>query len=107
MGATKASGTRAPKRAGLLGGEGVEHKPCPDKEISKALRPATAVRDVSAKLRMAGDPIRLNVLLLLAEGERGVGELCAVLRQSQPAISHHLALLRHSGLIQPRRQGRS
>ena len=26
---------------------------------------------------------------------------------SQPAVSHHLALLRHGGLIAPRRQGKN
>ena len=26
---------------------------------------------------------------------------------SQPAVSHHLALLRHGGIIAPRRQGKN
>ena len=29
------------------------------------------------------------------------------LSQSQPAVSHHLALLRHGGIIAPRRQGKN
>jgi ArsR family transcriptional regulator, zinc-responsive transcriptional repressor len=33
--------------------------------------------------------------------------LCAQLSQSQPAVSHHLALLRHGGIIAPRRQGKN
>jgi DNA-binding transcriptional ArsR family regulator len=65
-----------------------------------------AIAKASAIFRMAGDPIRLNVLLTLTEGERGVGDLCTQLSQSQPAISHHLALLRHNGLIQHRRLGK-
>ena len=32
-----------------------------------------------------------------------IGALCAQLSQSQPAVSHHLALLRHGGIIAPRR----
>jgi len=28
-------------------------------------------------------------------------------KQSQPATSHHLALLRHGGIIAPRRQGKN
>ncbi len=39
--------------------------------------------------------------------ERNVTELCADLgTQSQPAVSHHLALLRHGRLIEPRRSGK-
>jgi DNA-binding transcriptional ArsR family regulator len=59
-------------------------------------------------LKQAADPTRLQVLLLLAEQERNVSTLCADLgHQSQPAVSHHLALLRHGRLIEPRRQGKN
>ncbi len=51
------------------------------------------------------DPIRLSLLLMLAEGERGVVDLCTSLSIDQPSISHHLALLRHKRLIQLRRLG--
>ena len=45
--------------------------------------------------------------MLLSEKERNVTELCADLgTQSQPAVSHHLALLRHGRLIEPRRSGK-
>ena len=30
-----------------------------------------------------------------------------VLRLSQPAVSHHLALLRHGGFVTPRRHGKN
>src|SRR3982750_4829449 len=58
-------------------------------------------------LKHVSDPTRLQVILILAEGERHVGALCAQLSQSQPAVSHHLALLRHGGIIAPRRQGKN
>jgi DNA-binding transcriptional ArsR family regulator len=44
---------------------------------------------------------------MLAEGEKHVGGLCEELNQSQPAVSHHLALLRHGSIIAPRRQGKN
>jgi DNA-binding transcriptional ArsR family regulator len=44
---------------------------------------------------------------MLAEGEKNVGDMAAQLTQSQPAVSHHLALLRHGGVIEPRRQGKN
>jgi DNA-binding transcriptional ArsR family regulator len=61
----------------------------------------------SILLKQVSDPTRLQLVLLLTEGERHVGGLCEQLSQSQPAVSHHLALLRHGGLIAPRRQGKN
>jgi DNA-binding transcriptional ArsR family regulator len=58
-------------------------------------------------LKQVSDPTRLQVVLMLSEGERHVGALCEVLNQSQPAVSHHLALLRHGSIIAPRRQGKN
>ncbi len=61
----------------------------------------------SMLLKQVSDPTRLQVILMLAEGEKHVGALCEQLGQSQPAVSHHLALLRHGGIIAPRRQGKN
>jgi len=61
----------------------------------------------SILLKHVSDPTRLQVILILADGERHVGALCEQLNQSQPAVSHHLALLRHGGIISPRRQGKN
>ena len=64
-------------------------------------------RRASILLKHVSDPTRLQVILILSEGERHVGALCEQLSQSQPAVSHHLALLRHGGIIAPRRQGKN
>jgi DNA-binding transcriptional ArsR family regulator len=58
-------------------------------------------------LKQVSDPTRLQIIALLSGGERHVGGLCAEVGQSQPAVSHHLALLRHGGIIAPRRQGKN
>ena len=42
----------------------------------------------------------------MQERELHVSALCERLHQSQPAVSHHLALLREAGLIEPRRDGK-
>src|SRR5947209_4213295 len=68
---------------------------------------ALQARKASVLLKHVSDPTRLQVILILAEGERHVGALCAQLSQSQPAVSHHLALLRHGGIISPRRAGKN
>jgi DNA-binding transcriptional ArsR family regulator len=61
----------------------------------------------SILLKQVSDPTRLQVVLMLADGEQHVGALCEQLSQSQPAVSHHLALLRHGRIIAPRRQGKN
>jgi DNA-binding transcriptional ArsR family regulator len=61
----------------------------------------------SILLKHLSDPTRLQIILMLAAGERHVGSLCGDLSQSQPAVSHHLALLRHGGVIVPRRDGKN
>jgi DNA-binding transcriptional ArsR family regulator len=62
-------------------------------------------RRASILLKHVSDPTRLQVILILAKGEQHVGTLCAVLGCGQPFVSHHLTLLRHAGIIAPRRQG--
>jgi DNA-binding transcriptional ArsR family regulator len=71
-----------------------------EKSLKRAQRAAILLKQVS-------DPTRLQVITMLSEGERHVGSLCSDLSQSQPAVSHHLALLRHGGIIIPRRQGKN
>src|SRR5437867_12467740 len=56
--------------------------------------------------RLLSDKTRLNILLLLARGERNVSSLCDELDLPQPTVSHHLGLLRMSNLISNRRAGK-
>lgn len=56
-------------------------------------------------LRAAGEPTRLRLLALLAEGELNVTDLTEILGQSQPRISRHLKLLTESGLVERNREG--
>lgn len=57
--------------------------------------------------RALSDPTRRAVLERLASGERTVGDLKAGFSISQPAISQHLAALRHAGLVSERKSGRN
>ena len=76
-------------------------------KAAPAPRPSAEIRRVADLLKQVSDPTRLQVLLILSEKERNVSELCSDLgTQSQPAVSHHLALLRHGRLIEPRRSGK-
>ena len=48
------------------------------------------------------EPARRDILDLLREGERPVGDLVDHLRLSQPAVSKHLRVLREAGLVDVR-----
>jgi DNA-binding transcriptional ArsR family regulator len=52
------------------------------------------------------EPTRRAMLDLLAGGERSVGELVDRFDVTQPAISHHLRILREAGLVKTRKAGR-
>ena len=64
-------------------------------------------QDLVQTFKLLSDETRLRVLMyLMREGELHVTALCERLDQSQPAVSHHLALLRVAGLIEARRDGK-
>jgi DNA-binding transcriptional ArsR family regulator len=74
---------------------------------NKAVLRKKRIQRAAGLLKHVSAPTRLQVISLLAERERHVGGLCEELTQSQPAVSHHLALLRLGGLIERRRQGKN
>ena len=74
---------------------------------NKAVLRKRQIQRAAGLLKHVSDPTRLQVISLLAERERHVGGLCEELTQSQPAVSHHLTLLRLGGLIERRRQGKN
>jgi ArsR family transcriptional regulator len=85
--------------------ESVETKAAPAPtfpELSNELE-----KDLVQVFKLLSDETRLRILLYLTrEGELHVTALCDKLGQSQPAVSHHLALLRVAGLIEARRDGK-
>ena len=62
---------------------------------------------LAAKLfRGFGDPVRLGLLLVLADGEQRVTDLVQLVGGSQSNVSGHLACLRDCGLVLDRPVGR-
>lgn len=53
------------------------------------------------------EPKRLRIMALLGEGERSVNELAVNVGARPSTVSQHLAILRHHGLVQGRREGRT
>jgi DNA-binding transcriptional ArsR family regulator len=68
---------------------------------------AESARDAADFLKALGHESRLQILCLLCESERSVGELEALLAQRQSTVSQQLARLRLEGLVSSRREGKS
>ena len=74
-------------------------------EIRVAIEDMTRHASEAAQfLKQLASPHRLMVLCHLLGGELSVSELNEHLDLSQSALSQHLAVLRHAGLVQTRRQ---
>jgi ArsR family transcriptional regulator len=72
-----------------------------------AAMPHESVEHLVRLFRLLSDETRLRILFYLSQRrELHVRALCDLLGQSQPAVSHHLALLRDADIIRPRRQGK-
>lgn len=70
-------------------------------------RPAEqAVENVAEAMKQLGDPSRLQIFWLLCHCEECVINIAALVSMSSPAVSHHLRLLKGSGLIVSRREGK-
>ena len=52
------------------------------------------------------EPRRREILSLLVVAERPVGDIVAILKIDQPSVSKHLRVLRDTGLVRVRRNGR-
>ncbi len=63
--------------------------------------------DITNVCKMLADGSRLKIVFyLMSQPELNVTELCERLNQSQPAVSHHLALLKSAQLLKVRRDGK-
>ena len=64
-----------------------------------------ALKQSNTVFRAIADPTRREILRLLRDGPRTVGEIAANFRMSRPAISKHLRLLRAAGLVVSHKDG--
>ena len=69
--------------------------------------PPEALQQVAAYFQALAEPTRLQLLNLLREGERNVGELAQLTGYSAANVSRHLALLTQHGLLARESRGNS
>lgn len=63
------------------------------------------IPDVVEVLRLLADETRARLVIELLDAELSVGELTAIVDKATPAVSQHLARLRHARLVTTRRDG--
>lgn len=76
--------------------------------ISQAPIAAAEALDLAAAFNALGDPVRLQLLSMIAShagGEVCVCDLTPAFDLTGPTISHHLRVLREAGLIDHQRRG--
>ena len=64
------------------------------------------VETVADLLKQLGDPSRLRIFWILCHVEECVIDIAAMMEMTSPAVSHHLRILKTSGLIVSRREGK-
>ena len=76
-------------------------------QLLEARLPAGMTAAAIANLFKAlADPVRVRIIGVLAHAEVCVGDLTLALGMSQPAVSHHLKLLRQWKIASTRRDGK-
>lgn len=75
---------------------------------SQSDQPEDALQSIDCALRLKalGDPIRLRIVNLLSQSELCVGDIAEFMELEVVTVSHHLQVLKHAGLVTPRREGK-
>ena len=79
--------------------------PAPEPPAPRRAFPGVYVGLAARLLGVLSHETRLHLVLALAQGPATVSELCALLGLVQSNASHHLAILRTTGLVSDRRDG--
>lgn len=68
-------------------------------------KPSSSNRFKAKIFKALSDPVRLNILEFLRDGEKCVYEIVPHTKLIQPVVSRHLKILKDCGIIQSRKDG--
>jgi len=77
------------------------------REVLDGLRNKELFTLLAATFQALGDTSRVQIVWALSKAEHSVGDIAELLGMSQPAVSHHLRMLRNLRLVKVRRDGRT
>lgn len=75
-------------------------------EIACRIPDEESAVDIASVFAHLSDSTRVRLLSMLSLSEMCVCEMADILGMSQPAVSHHLRVLRQCGIIKFRKQGK-
>ncbi len=64
------------------------------------------MENLAIYFKALGEVTRLKIINKLSEGELCVCQIIEQLQLSQPAVSHHMKILKQAGLVNDRKQGK-
>lgn len=73
----------------------------------QAIKLYSRAAEISDILKLLGNPQRLQIVLLLHEGEHAVSEIEERLGIRQPTLSQQIGALREAGVIEGRREAKA
>lgn len=65
-----------------------------------------STRSVAQICKALGDPNRLQIVQMLADGEKCGCKLLEKFEITQPTLSHHMKILQECGLVEARKEGK-
>lgn len=76
-------------------------------DLDLATLPEETGHTLAGLFKLLADETRLRIIyFLMQRSEINVRTFCHLLGQSQPAVSHHLAMLKEAGILDARRDGK-
>lgn len=60
---------------------------------------------IASRFKVLSEPIRLQILHTLQEGEKSVNDLTEAVQTSQPNVSKHLKILQNAGILSRQQHG--
>jgi ArsR family transcriptional regulator len=76
------------------------------RRVAQGLTPDAGLQRAAALFRALDDPTRLKIINALLLAEMCVCDIAALLDMTQPAVSHHLKVLKDSQLVKYHREGK-
>lgn len=82
-----------------------ESSSLPPQEHEKPVVTPELLEQVAERFRILGEPMRLQLVHALIDGEKAVGELVEATGATQANVSRHLQTLNNAGILRRRKQG--
>lgn len=77
-----------------------------EQDIARRIPDEESAVDIASVFAHLSDSTRVRLLSMLSLSDMCVCEMADILGMSQPAVSHHLRVLRQCGIVKFRRQGK-